>query len=129
MFVNQTLRAHEKAEGSGEYGGPQCHPAREYYSENPGYFPRVRVASARIRFRDLASGYTLYQLSELHDMKRLSTTVSEPSSSKNPRFTENQLETEKYVSILQTLRKEELISKFSEVIPTLKDIISGKVGS
>ena len=58
-------------------------------------------------------------------MKRLSTTVSEPSSSKNPRFTENQLETEKYVSILQTL----LFSKFSEVIPTLKDIISGKVGS
>ena len=59
-------------------------------------------------------------------MKRLSTTLSEPSLSKNPRFTENQLET---VSILQTLWKEELISKFSEVIPTLKDIISGKVGS
>ena len=107
---------------------------REVFPRVREIFPRVRVASERIRFRDLASarlasGYTLYQLSELHDMKRLSTTVSEPSSSKNPRFTENQLETEKYVSILQTLRKEELISKFSEVIPTLKDIISGKVGS
>ena len=41
------------------------------FSESPGNFSESPGTSARIRFRDLASGYTLYQLSELHDMKRL----------------------------------------------------------